>query len=167
MTLRVTSVTSLTPTATANATDLVDATYPFLLQGATSTQKNFIHEVMFTGLAAASAPTIMVLGLDSVVAVTNSLGATQDDCALDSSVAVLAAPALVGNTNTTKPRRGAGLHLMNLSFNAFGGSIRYVAAPRMSPAIYGNSPNNGEISVSAFTGGTPGLMGAHMIYETM
>lgn len=167
MAKRIVSVTTITPTATADATNLVDATYPFLLQGGSTSQRNRVWEVYFGGQATASAPTYMIMGRDSTVAATNSNGTGQADAPIEVLTAALAAPALVGNTNTTKPQRSATLHLLNLSFNAFGGVIRWVAAPEETIDTYGNAVNVGEISVSAFTGGTPGAMGAHMIYESI
>jgi len=56
--------------------------------------------------------------------------------------------------------------LLNLSFNAFGGIVRWVAAPEEVIDIVGNTASLGEVSLSAFTGGTTGLLGAHMIYES-
>ena len=167
MAKRSVSITSITPTATADTTNLVDATYPFLLKGGSSTQLNKISEISMGGLAGASAPTIMILGRDSTVAATNSLGTGQTDAALDAATAALAAPAQTGNTNTTKPQRSATLHLLNLSFNAFGGQVLWQAAPGQEINTVGNTASLGEVSLSAFTGGTPGLLGAHMLYESM
>jgi hypothetical protein len=55
--------------------------------------------------------------------------------------------------------------LLNLSFNAFGGIVRWVAAPGQEIGMLGNTASLGEISLSAYTGGTPGLMGSHFILE--
>lgn len=166
MAKRITSITTLTPTATADTTNLVDATYPFLLQNGTSTARTNVLEVYLGGQAGSSAPTFMILSRDTTVAATNSLGTGQTDAPLDASTAALAAVALVGNTNTTKPQRSATAHLLNLSFNAFGGIVRWVAAPGEEISIIGNTQPLGEVSLSAFTGGTAGLLGAHLIYET-
>jgi|SRR5882672_6202970 len=165
MAKRSVSVTTQTPTATADTTALADATYPFLVQGGSGTQRVNIMEVYLGGQAGASTPTIMVLARDTTVAATNSNGAGQNDAPLDASTAALAAPPLTGNTNTTKPQRSATQKLLNLSFNAFGGIVRWVAAPGEEISIIGNTQPLGEVSLSAFTGGTPGALGAHLIYE--
>lgn len=165
MAKRIVSVTTMTPTATADTANLVDATYPFLLQGGTATQRCNVNEIYLGGQAGSSAPTFMILSRDSLVAITNSNGSGQTDAAADASTAALAAAALTGNTNTTKPQRSSTLHLLNLSFNAFGGIVRYNAAPGQEVSIIGNTASLGEVSVSAFSGGTPGLLGAHLIYE--
>lgn len=167
MAKRIVAVTTQTPTATADTANLVDATYPFLIQGGTATQRSNILEVYLGGQAGASTPTFMLLARDSTVATgTNTNGAGQTDAALDASTAALTAPPVVGNSNaTTKPQRSSTLHLLNLSFNAFGGIVRWVAAPGEEISVIGNTASLGECSLSAFTGGTAGLLGAHMIYE--
>lgn len=157
-------ITTFTPTATANTTNLVDGTYVGVIQGGSSTQKINILEVMETGQAGSSAPTIMVLARDSTVGVTSS-GSTAVDNPLDASTAALAAPPVVGNGfSGTKPQRGTS-HLLNLAFNAFGGIVRWLAAPGEEITVITATQPLGEISLSAFTGGTTGLMGAHIIYE--
>jgi hypothetical protein len=167
MAKRSVSITTITPTATADTTNLADGTYPALVQGGSGTQRVNILEVFLGGQAGASSPTNMLLSRDSTVAATNSLGTGQTDTPLDASTAALAAPPLTGNTNTTKPQRSATAHLLNLSFNAFGGIVRWLAAPGEEISIIGNTASLGEVSLSAFTGGTPGALGAHMIYEPL
>ena len=171
MARRIVSVTTQTPTATADTTNLVDATYPFLLKGGSSTQINRIHEVSISGQAASSSsPTFMVLAFDSTVATgTNTNGTGQTDAPMDSSTAALSAAAITGNSNaTTKPQRAATLHLMNCSLNAFGG-VYFWRANKIDECVgvYGNTANIGEVSLSAFTGGTPGACGFHMVYESL
>ena len=167
MAKRAQAITTITPTATADTTNLVDATYIGIIQGGSSTQRLNILEVYQGGQAGASSPTFMLLSRDSTVAATVSLGAGQTDAALDAATAALAAAPLSGNTATTKPQRSATLHLLNLSFNAFGGIVRWVAAPGEEISTVGNTASLGEVSLSAFTGGTAGLMGAHIIYEPL
>lgn len=168
MAKRIVSVTTITPTATGDTTNLVDATYPFILQGGSATQRNRVWEIYMGGQAGASTPTFMILSRDSQVGSgSNTNGTGQTDAALEAATAALAAPALTGNSNATnKPQRSSTLHLLNLSLNCFGGIIRWVAAPEEVIDIVGASASLGEISLSAFTGGTPGAMGAHMIYES-
>jgi hypothetical protein len=169
MAKRIVSVTTLTPTATADTTNLVDATYPFIFQGGSGTQRTNILELYCGGQAGASAPTFMILARDSQVGSgSNTNGTGQTDAAMDAATAALAAPVLTGNSNATnKPQRSSTLHLLNLSYNAFGGIVRWVAAPGEEISIVGNTASLGEISFSAFTGGTTGLTGFHGIYETL
>jgi len=166
MAKRIVSVASQTPTATADTTALASGTYPFAIQGTSGTQKTNILEVYLGGQAGASSPSIMLLSRDSTIAAT--VGATTTtDAALDASNSALSSPVVTGNTWTTAPQRSASLHLLNLSFNAFGGVVRWVAAPGEEISIVGNTASLGEVSLSAFTGGTPGLLGAHAVYETL
>lgn len=171
MARRIVSVTTITPTATADTTNLVDATYPFLVQGGSATQRILIEEISIAGQAASSSsPTYMILARDSTVATgTNTNGTGQTDVAMDPATAALAAPTLTGNSNaTTKPQRSASLHLLNCSLNAYGGSF-FWRANKMdeAPTVLGNTASFGEVSLSAFTGGTTGAIGAHLIYEAL
>ena len=167
MSKRIVSITTVTMTATADTANLVDATYPFLVQGGSSTQRVNILEIYFGGQMSANAIAIMLLSRDSTVAVTNSNGTGQTDASLDPAAAALAAPALTGNTNTTKPQRSSTLHLHNLTFNAFGGIVLWrPASPDQAPTVLGNTASFGEASVSAFTGSTAStVVGGHMVYE--
>src|ERR1700686_503256 len=112
----------------------------------------------------------MLLSRDSTVSTgSNSNGTGVTDAAIDPSTAALGAPALTGNVNTTgQPSRSATLHLANCSLNAFGG-VYFWRANRLEECftVLGNTASFGEASLSAFTGGTPGAIGTHMIYESL
>lgn len=153
-----------TPVAVADTTNMTAAGF-MAVQGGSSTQRGTVQEVYMGGQAGSSSPSIMVLARDSTV----FSGATSNAvrlAALDPSVAALAAPPLAQDVgSTTLPQRSATLSLLNLSFNAFGGIVRWVAAPGEEIGILGNTASFGEVSLSAYTGGTPGLMGAHIIFE--
>ena len=170
MAKRTCSITTLTPTGVAlGANNLTDATYPFVLQGGSTTQRNIIYEIMMGGQAGASAVNQMLLARDStqVGSGSNTYGTGQADNALDGSMAALALPAKTGNSwATNKPQRGTSDVLLNLSFNSFGGIVRWVAAPGEEILLIGNTSTNGEISLSCGNTGTPGAMGAHVIYES-
>jgi hypothetical protein len=134
---------AITPTATADTTNLVDSTYPFLLQGGNSTQRLNISEIYMGGEAAStSSPTLT-----------------------DGSATAPGTVAIFGHIATTKPQRSATLHLLALSFNAYGGIVRWVARPGEELSVVGNTASLGEVSLSAFTGGTPGAISGHCVYE--
>ena len=159
------STTSITPTATADRTNLVDSTYMAILQGGNSTMRLNISEVYLGGEASASSsPSIMVLSRDSTVAATVTAGTTRN-AALDGSGTAPGTLATTGHIATTKPQRSSTLHLLHLSFNAYGGIVRWVARPGEEPSVVGNTASLGEVSLSAFTGGTTGAMSSHIIYE--
>jgi hypothetical protein len=172
MSKRITSVTTITPTATADTTNLVDATYPFLLRGGSATQRNIIYEFYLGGQATVTSPIFAIAALSSTVGTgTNTNGTGQTDAALDATTVALAAPALTGNSNATvKPQRSATIHLHNLSFNAWGGIVLRQFPPTQEIILIGAAAAGagvgGELTVSAFTGGTMGPFGCHMIYES-
>lgn len=150
-----------TPVAVADATNFTDAGY-HALQGGSTTQRSNVLEMFMGGLAGASAPCAMALARDSTVGATLSIGRL---AALDPSTAALAAPPVTFNTATTKPQRSATLSLLMLAFNAFGGIVRWVAAPGEEIGMLGNTASLGEVSLSSLNTGTPGALTSHMIFE--
>lgn len=158
------SFTTFTPTATADTTSLANGSY-MAVQGGSATQVSTFIEVYLGGQAGASSPTLMLLSRDSAVGTTLSSTSGAMQAALDPAVAALAAPPVGFTIATTAPQRSATLHLLNLSYNAFGGIVRWVAAPGEEPKMLGASASFGEVSLSAFTGGTAGLTGAHIVFE--
>lgn len=161
-------VSTFTPVAVADTAAFTDAGY-MGIQGGSTTQINQIWEVYMGGQATSSAPCIMILARDSTVGATlTALSTGNSDAPLDTATATLTAPPVSFVASTTKPQRAATLGLLNLSFNAFGGIVRW-AAPDEHGCVrmLGNAANAGEVSLSHFTGGTPGLMGAHIIFEPL
>lgn len=159
------SATSITPTATADTTALTDSTYLGVLQGGNTTQRLNIAEVYLGGEAASSSsPSIIVLSRDSTVATGTVAGGR--NAVLDASNTAPATVATIGITaSSTKPQRSSTLHLLHLSFNAYGGIVRWVARPGEEPSVVGNTASLGEVSLSAYTGGTTGQMSSHILYE--
>jgi len=158
------NVVTWTPTAVADTTNMTAQGFQALL-GGSSTQRSNILEVFMGGQATTSSPCIMLLARDSTVTsgVTSNAGRL---AALDPATAALAAPPISTTVGSSAlPQRSATLSLLNLSFNANGGIVRWVAAPGEEIGILGNTASLGEVSLSAYTGGTPGLMGSHIIFE--
>lgn len=159
--------TNWTPTATADGTPLTSATY-MALQGGTSTQLIDILEVMINGLAGSSAPTLMQLARDSTVSNSaTALSAPAGDGPMHPSTAALAAPPVSYTAAGTGPSRSSATSQgrLELGLNAFGGIVRWNAAPTQQMSILGNTASLGEVSLSAYTGGTVGAISAHMLYE--
>lgn len=158
------AIPSWTPVAVADTTNMTDAGHQ-TLQGGSSTQRGELREVYLGGQAGASSPTFMVVGRTSTVGATLTGGRL---AALDPSTAALAAPPVVYGTSTTKPQRSSTLGmLLNLSFNAFGGVVRWVNGPDEIISYLGNTASLGELSLNAFTGGTPGLLGSNIVFEVL
>jgi hypothetical protein len=109
----------------------------------------------------------LVFARHSIVGATLSLGSGAKDAATDGSSATGTARGY--NTATTKPQRSSTLGLLNLTFNAFGGIVKWFASnvPGKDISIVGNTASLGEAGLSCFTGGTVGAMGGHIIYEPM
>jgi hypothetical protein len=167
MAKRVFQASNWTPTATADTTNLANATY-MALQGGSATQNINVNEVMIEGLAGSSSPTILQLARDSTVMATpTALAAPNSDGPLNPATAALAAAPVSAVAAGTAPQRAATTTLarLNFSLNAFGGIIRWLAARGEEFGILGNTASNGEVSLSAFTGGTVGAVSAHIVYE--
>lgn len=160
------SVSTFTPTATADTMNLVDDTWFASLQGGTATQFLETSEIMLEGQAGASAPTFMVFGRSSTIAGTLVAGTELREGPFHHATADLAAPPVFGRSATTQPQRSAtDGHLLNLSINAFGGIVRWLAAPGEELSTFGSTGVLAEFNLSAFTGGTPGALGGHWVYE--
>ena len=165
MAKRIVSLTSLTPTAIADATNLTNAQYFAVIQPQLAIQTIRIVEIYEGGLAGTSAPTIMLGALDSAVAGTLVLGGCTD-APVDAGSSPLGTVVKVGNNTTTIPQRSSAFHLHNLSLNAFGGIVRLNWPLDQQAVIVGSTVvNASEYSISCFTGGTPGLIGFHCMYE--
>jgi hypothetical protein len=137
------------------------------IQGGSATQRIDIWEIFMGGQATSSAPSIMLVSRDSTVGATlTALTTGQSDAPLDPATAALAAPPVAFTAATTEPQRSATAGLLNLSFNAFGGIVRWAAPDEHGVLrMLGNVASFGELSLSAYSGGTVGLMGSHIIYE--
>lgn len=160
-------IRSWTPVAVGDGAGMTNGGYANL-QGGSATQRAIIHEVYLGGQAGASSPTFMQLAKDSTIGITLvQTGNAVAAAALDPATAALTNPVVGYNSATTVPQRSTTLSLHNLSFNAFGGIVRLNFPPGQEPVLLGNTASFGEISLSAFTGGTPGLLGSHLVFEPM
>lgn len=154
---------SVTLTAVADAAAMTDNGYAFFLQGGSSTMQLRISEVQVGGESTSSAPALMVFGRDSTVAATGISGCTNAN--LDGASVAPGTLATFGRVSTTKPQRSSTLgHLIQHSFNAFGGLVRWQARQGEEITTVGNTASLGEVSYSCFTGGS-GIVSAHCIYE--
>jgi secreted PhoX family phosphatase len=160
------SYTSLTFTAAADTADIADGSF-LSVQGGSATQRILLSEVYIGGEAAStSSPTIMVVARDSTKAAATVSGGRM--ALLDGSATAPGTVPVYGtSTNSTQPQRSATDHLLHLSFNAYGGIVRWVAAPGSEIAIVTATAPAGSVSLSAFTGGTPGATSGHFIIEVV
>lgn len=170
MARRISAIATHLPVQVADTTVFLINQMMFCFTGGSATQLTRFWEVSISGQAASSSsPTFMLLGRMSNVGVgAQSQQATGTDAPMDPATAALTNAMLVGTTfATTYPQRDAAAHLMNCSLNAFGG-VFFWRANRVEecPAQLGLAASFGQTSLSAFTGGTPGAVGGHVIYET-
>lgn len=167
MARRAFKISTWTPVVAADNAVFTNQGYQ-ALQGASATQRTKVSEIYVGGQAAASAPTNLVVSRDSTIGVTlTALTTGESDAPLDPATAVLAAPVVPFTQSTTKPKRDLAAGLLNLSFNAFGGLVHWMAPPDGELVMLGNVASFGELSLSCYSGGTPGAVGSHMIYETL
>ncbi len=156
-----------TPTAVADTTNMTAGGFMAVKGGATS-QRNIISEIYMGGLAASSAPAQMIVARDSTVMVGATSNAVKLTLIADPNAEVPTNVPLAQDVgSSTLPQRSSSLYLLALAFNAFGGIVRWVAAPGQELGMVGSAANVGEVSLSSASTGTPGLMSSHFIFETV
>lgn len=169
MAKRIFQASNFTPTATADTTALGNATY-MALQGGSGTQLLTVLEIMVSGFAGASAPTILQFARCSNVGTTpTALAAPNSDGPAHPSTAALAAPPVSFVAAAAGPQRSSATTdaRLDMGLNAFGGIKRWVAAPGAEWYILGNTASLGCSVLSAFTGGTVGAISSHIEYEPL
>ncbi len=159
-----------TPTATADATNLANSTFMDIASSAAGGLN--VIEIYEGGQASASSINIMMFARTAVsAAIPTALAAPVSDGPLDTRTAAaqVATASVTCVQAGTVPTRCSATTAgrLNLSFNAFGGIVRWVAAPGEEWGISGVTVNVSESVLSAFTGGSVGLMGSHIIYEAL
>ncbi len=163
------SANSWTPTATADTTALANNTY-MAVNGGSATIMHKHSEIYMGGEASASSLNIMNFARSSTVSATPTALTTKQSLTSQNPAAI-ATTALANVAATTGPSRDVARHLLDLSFNAFGGIVRWVAAPGAEILTIGNAvasaTTGGEVTLSGFTGATSGAMSAHILFEQL
>ena len=159
------SIATWTPVVAVDGAPLTNDNFQGL-KGNTATQRYDILEVYMGGQGTSSAPMYMVLSRSNLVgsSTTNSTMAVGTQALLDTA-ATVAASSLFFTSSVTPPTRAANGRVLNLSYNGFGGIVRWVAPPGSEIKQLGQGVSTGEITLSAHTGGTASAMGSHIIYE--
>ncbi len=164
---RLFQVATYTPTATADTTNLANTTYMGL--GANSALIGLnVLEIYIGGQASASSVNIQQFSRDVVLGGgLTALASPNSDGPMSGQGA--AAVALSFIAGSTLPQRTSSITAskLNLSLNAFGGIVRWVAAPGEEWNIFGVTVNISESTLSCFTGGSAGLIGSHIVYEPL
>lgn len=167
MAKRVFNVVSWTPTAQADG--VLTGAYQAITGGGASQLLN-VHEIYEGGQAGASSVNAMTFARSSTVGITpTALASPNSDGPMHGSTAALAVVPITYVAATTAPNRSPAVTIarLGLSFNAFGGIVRWVAFPGEEWTIVGNAVNVSESVLSQQNVGTGGLMGSHIVYEPL
>lgn len=170
MAKRIFSTKNWIPTATADTAAHANATY-MALKGGSTTQMLKVSEVMASGMVpSTSSPTFLELCLTSTIETTpTALAAPTSDGPMHISTAALAAPPVALVASAAGPQRAASTAFprLQVGVNAWGGILRWTSMHEEEFVILGNVANGGEAILSAFTGGTPGAINSHIVYEPL
>ena len=173
MAVRTFAVAGFTTEAVADTTGMTNSKY-MGLKGASATQVTKILGVYAAGLeSSTSSPQKLLLAFDSTVVVTpTALTTGESDTADHPSTAALAAPVVSFTAQSgTAPQR-AKAYLASCAFNAIGGVMNRQFPYGREPMMVGNAAlsagvSAGEVSLSGFTGTTPGAISAEIKFETL
>jgi hypothetical protein len=147
---------------------LASNTYQALRAGA-ATDMLQIMEVYEGGQAGASSVNAMCLARASTLETTpTALALPNSDSSMNANASTLTNLPTAFVAAGTGPTRASAVTVarMGLTFNAFGGIVRWVAAPGEEWMSIGTAAA-GTTLLSATAPGTPGLMGSHFIYELL
>ena len=169
MAVRTFAVAGFTTEAVADTVNMTNAKF-MALQGGSTTQRTKILGVYAAGLeTSTSSPQKLLLSFDSQVGGTlTALGTGESDTEDDPATAALAAPVKTFTTVTSgnQPQR-AKKYLASCAFNAIGGVMNRQFPYGREPSMLGNAANAGEVSLSGFTGTTPGALSGEIKFETL
>lgn len=169
MAKRAFQVATITPTAQADGV-LTSSTFLALVGGAASAIIQ-VMEIYMAGQAAAAGVNAMTFARSSTLGITpTALAVPNTDGYMNANSQVQTTLNTAYVAAGTGPNRSpaATVARLNLSFNPFGGIIRWVAQPGEEWTSVGNATtSNSESVLSAQNVGTAGAMGAHIIYEIL
>ena len=150
--------------ATGDTVALTTLKY-WALGGNSATMQLKINEVQVGGEASSAAVQVLVLGRDTTAAATSLTSVGLTNALMEATATAPGTLALFSNSSTTFPQRSATAHLLQHSFNAFGGLVRWQARQGEEITVIGNTQPLGEVSYSGFTGTVASVVSSHCIYE--
>jgi hypothetical protein len=158
------SLTSLSVTTGSGSADAATITGSlFYLAGNAALMQCKINEVQAGGEATSGAVQILTLARDSTNVATPTAGASRMNL-MDALSTAPGTVAIFGQTATTLPTRAA-THLLQHSFNAYGGLVRWQARQGEELTIVTATAPNAEVSYSSYTGNATAGVSSHMIFE--
>jgi hypothetical protein len=164
---RIFQALGFSPTAQADNTALTSATY-MAIESQSATAGLQVIEIYEGGQASASSINVMVFSRDVVHGVIPTALATPNSDGVMNSFGTSTSATTYVAAGTGPSRITAATNAkLNLSFNAFGGIVRWVAAPGEEWGIVGTatSVSGSTLSASNAVSGSVGQMGAHIVYE--
>jgi hypothetical protein len=169
-----TNWTSLTMSANADTVAMTTQTYCAIGNNASIAPASAmlkVSEVYIGGESAStSTPAAIVVARHSTIAVTPTNNGTGVRQALTDATASAPVSTNVLNsfaTAGTQPQRSATAHLLHLSFNAYGGIVRWVASPDQSITLATVTQPLAELSISSLTAATAPVTSGHFLYEVV
>lgn len=166
MSKRIFQVATWTPTAQVDG--VLTGAFQAIKAGS-ATDILSIMEIYEGGQAGASSVNAMVLARSSTLGITpTALALPNSDAAMNANAVTITTVPVCFVAAATAPNRSpaATIARLGLTFNAFGGIVRWVAAPGEEWTSVGvATTSNSETVLSQINVGTGGLMGSHLIYE--
>lgn len=161
-----TNWSSLTMTATNDTTTFANSVFCAIGSNAAA-QMIKISEVYIGGEASSSStPAAIVVARDSTNGVAPS--GTGVRTALTDAMATAPATVPTGFTQAgTNSQRSATAHLLHLSFNAYGGIVRWVSSPDQNITAATATAPNSEISISTLSASTAPVASGHFLFEVL
>lgn len=156
--------TNQTTVAVADTTALTTLKYA-ALGGNSSTMQLRVSEVQSGGEASSAAVQALVFARDTTVAATSLTSVGLTNALMDATSTAPGTLALFSNSSTTFPQRSATAHLIQHSYNAFGGLARWQARQGEEITIIGNTQPLGECTYSGNTNTVGAPISGHIIYE--
>lgn len=166
MAQRIFGVPTFSPTATNDTTALANGTHMSIGAGA-ALQGILVSEIYVGGQASASTVNQMLFARNSTIGVTpTALAAPNADGPKNGYSTATSTLAKTFVAAGTAPQRSATTSTakLNLTHNAFGGVVRWLAPPGGEWVIFGVTADISESSLSCITNGG-GAVGAHIVYE--
>lgn len=168
------SLNVVTMTPAAGVADSVSAGITGIvgLVGGSTTQYIKVYELEEQGQTSSAAGSNFMLWARSSTAGTtlSALAAPNSLGPLDPNTAAMTAPAVgyVATTGSAPFRNGnIAVAKLNMSFNPFGGILRWQAAPGCEWGMLGNAAPNGETTLTNFTGGATGAQSFKALLEIL
>lgn len=157
-------------TAQATNTALTSSTY-MAIQGGSSTQIVDILEIMLSGFATVGTVAGFTFGPCSTPTTPTALASPNSDGPMNQNATALVAGStvipFVAAATGPSASNAATVAKLNLGMNAFGGIIRWNAAPTQQYTLIGNASTTGVAVLfnSSTGGGSSASANAHIMYE--